>query len=353
MDKNKKRLFYIFFALFLFSILFFMRVIIGPIIIAFVLSYLIDPLLEYGEKKHIPRAYSALCVVILFIVAIVLSVWVIFPVLYNQLIALTKLLPDFKTYLEGVLFPKIQRITSEITGQKYRKSIHVYDIIPIDVGRYIESFVSQIGSNTKFVVSWIILIIITPILLFFLLRDLRKIYAFILSLVPFEIIPSFLDFIKELDKKLKSVILGQIVVISILCILYSSFLFLAGLPKAVAVGVLTGIARFVPYLDTLVGSFLCFFVLVTIKADNELILTVCIAFLAVQSIDGLIITPRIMGKFSDLHPFLVILSVICFGSWFGFYGVLLAVPFAAIGKVIVKMLLQSYKKSDFFYTNTK
>lgn len=163
------------------------------------------------------------------------------------------------------------------------------------------------------------------------------------------IVANFIDLAKELDKKLKSVILGQFIVISVLCVLYSTFLFIAGLPSAIAVGILTGIARFVPYLDTIVGSFLCFFVLVTNSASNEVILTVCIAFLSVQCIDGLVITPRIMGKFSDLHPFLVLLSVICFGSWFGFYGVLLAIPAAAIGKVVVKILLDNYKKSNYFY----
>lgn len=347
---NKKKFFYILFILVIFSILFFMHVIIGPIIIAFLLSYLCDPILNYFEQKKVNRAYASLFIVIIFLVGIILSSWILFPLIYNQIINLTKLLPDFKIYLEGVLFPKIQHIASDITGQRYHKSWHVYDVIPVDFGHYFETILSQLGTSTKFVFSWIVLIIITPILLFFFLRDLRKIYSFILSLVPFEIIPGFIDLAKELDRKLKSVILGQFIVISVLCVLYSTALFIVGLPSAIAVGVLTGIARFVPYLDTIVGSFLCFFVLVTNSADNKLIFAVCIAFLTVQCIDGLFITPRIMGKFSDLHPFLVLLSVICFGSWFGFYGVLLAIPAVATGKVVAKILLDNYKKSDYFYS---
>ncbi|MES2615104.1 MAG: AI-2E family transporter, partial [Bdellovibrionota bacterium] len=314
MDKNKKKLFYVVFFLFVLFIIFFMQAIIGPIIVAFLLSYLLDPVLVYFEKKNISRTYSALFVSLIVVLGFILTIWIFLPIICNQVIALVKLFPDFKSYLEDVLFPKIQRITTDLIGQKNQKNLHVYDVIPIDIGKYVETIFSQLGTSTKFVFSWAVLIVITPIFSFFFLRDLRKIYSFVLSLVPFELIPDFIDLAKELDKKLKSVITGQIIVISVLCVLYSTFLFIAGLPSAIAVGILTGLARFVPYLDTLVGSFLCFFVLVTNSADNQLIFTVCMSFLSVQCIDGLFITPRIMGKFSDLHPFLVLLSVICFGS---------------------------------------
>lgn len=350
MFKSKNGLFFISFFLALFLIILFIRVIIGPFILAFLLSYLIDPVLFYFEKKHIRRSYSSFVIVIVFMLIIGFASWVLFPTLYNQILSMTKLLPDFKVYLENVLFPKIQKITSEVTGQKYYKSIKLHDIFSLNLSKYTNALLSQIGESTRFLASWLILIVITPILLFFLMRDLRKIYAFILSVVPFSVLPPFIDFMKEIDKKLKSVILGQLLVISVLCMLYSAFLFVAGLPSAIAVGVLTGIARFIPYLDTFVGSFLCFFVLVTNSADNKQILSACVAFLSVQCIDGLFITPRIMGKFSDLHPFLVILSVICFGSWFGFYGILLAIPVTAVGKVVLKTLFDSYKKSSFFYS---
>ena len=345
---KKKNFFYLGLLLLIFCILYFMNIILGPILIALFLSYLLNPLLIYCEKRNISRTYSSLFIIMFALIVIILLIWILFPIIYEQILNLTKLLPDFKAYLEKVLFPKLQKIITDFTGQRRLKPIHVYDIIPIDFGKYVETIVSQIGTSTKLVVSWLILIIMTPILSFFFMRDLRKIYQFFLNLVPFEVLPGFLDLTESLDKKLKSVVLGQITVISILCVLYSSFLFIAGLPSAIAVGVLTGLARFVPYLDSLVGSFLCFFVLVTNSADNKLILTVSIAFISVQCIDGLFITPRIMGKFSDLPPFLVLLSVICFGSWFGFYGVLMAIPAAATGKVIAKIMLESYKRSAYF-----
>lgn len=180
------------------------------------------------------------------------------------------------------------------------------------------------------------------------MRDLLKIYKLIFSLVPNQIRPVFSEFATEVDVKLTRVLRGQFLVIFILCLLYPTALLIAGLPAAIAVGVMIGLARFVPYMDTVVGISLCFFVLVTRSANNELIVAVSIAFLSVQFLDGLFITPRIMGKFSGLHPFFVILSVICFGNWFGFWGVLLAIPAAAILKVALTMMINTYRESDYF-----
>lgn len=180
------------------------------------------------------------------------------------------------------------------------------------------------------------------------MRDFNKIHKKIFDLVPVDIKPIFIEFIEEVDKKLRSVLRGQSIVILTLCILYPSALLIAGLPAAIAVGILTGLARLVPYMDIVVGSFLCFFVIVTNPESGSLILSVSLAFLAVQCLDGLFITPRIMGRFSGIHPSLVILSVLCFGDWFGFYGILLAVPLAAVGKVSFNMVLRTYKESVFF-----
>jgi predicted PurR-regulated permease PerM len=180
------------------------------------------------------------------------------------------------------------------------------------------------------------------------MRDFNKIHQKIISFIPIDVIPRFVDFFGEVDKKLRSVLCGQSLVILSLCCLYPFAFLIAGLPAAIAVGVLTGLARFIPYMDIVVGSFLCFFVLATNSVSQSLVLYVSLSFLIVQLLDGLFITPKIMGKFSGLHPSLVILSVLCFGDWFGFYGVLLAVPIAAVGKVSFDKVLKTYKESVFF-----
>lgn len=348
MKSYRGKIFFLCFFLITLCLFLFLNIVIGPLIISFVAAYLINPLFEFFENKGIKRSFISFATLIFLTVLSLLAIWIFLPILFEQLQGLIKLLPGFKTYLEGSLFPKIQGLIAELTGQKSYNVIHLYDLIPINVEKVSETLISRIGASTRFIASILIMVIFTPFFSYFLMRDFNKIHNKIFELVPIDIKPVFIEFIEEVDKKLRSVLRGQSIVILTLCVLYPSALLIAGLPTAIAVGVLTGCARLVPYMDILVGSFLCFFVLVTNSADGHLILTVSLAFLTVQCLDGLFITPRIMGRFSGLHPSLVILSVLCFGDWFGFYGILLAVPLAAVGKVSFTMIIKSYKESQFY-----
>lgn len=348
MKDHRGKIFFTCFFLIALLIYFFLNIVIGPLIISFFAAYLLNPFFEILEKKGISRTIISLLTIFVLIIISIFTVWILFPILFEQCHGLLKLLPGFNIYLEETLLPKLQNILAEFTGQINYKVIHLYDILPINFEKFSDTLLSKIGASTRFIASILIVIILTPFFSFFLMRDFNKIYLKIFDLVPIDIKPIFIEFIEEIDSKLKSVLRGQSIVILTLCILYPTALLIAGLPTAIAVGILTGLARFVPYMDIFVGSFLCFFVLVTNSADGHLILSVSLAFLAVQCLDGLFITPRIMGRFSGLHPSLVILSILCFGDWFGFYGILLAVPSAAVGKVSFNMLLKSYKESIFY-----
>ncbi|KAB8029792.1 AI-2E family transporter [Fluviispira multicolorata] len=348
MKNNRGKIFFIsFFIIFVF-IFAFINIVIGPLIISFVAAYLINPVFEYLENKGINRALISFITIIILGILTFLAIWLFFPLLFNQIENLITKLPAFKNYIELNLVPKIQLLISNITGQKQYKILNIYDFIPINLENFGETLLSRIGASTRFIASLLIMTVFTPLFSYFFMRDFNKIHKQIFDLVPIDIKPIFIEFIEEVDKKLRSVLRGQSLVILILCFLYPTVFLIAGLPAAIAVGILTGISRLVPYMDILVGSFLCFFVLVTNAADSHLILSVSLAFLAVQCLDGLFITPRILGRFSGLHPSLVILSVLCFGDWFGFYGILLAIPLAAVGKVSFKLILRTYKESVFF-----
>jgi predicted PurR-regulated permease PerM len=170
----------------------------------------------------------------------------------------------------------------------------------------------------------------------------------VLGLVPPDLRGSFLYFIREANHTLRAVLRGQILVITLLAILYATAFYFSGLPAGIIIGLLTGFARLVPYMDLLVGGSLSGLVLVANHAEPPLVIAVLASFLFIQILDGLFLTPRIMGQFSGLHPFLIVLSVFCFGDWFGFYGVLLAIPIAAFLRVLFHFLIEAYKESQFF-----
>jgi predicted PurR-regulated permease PerM len=137
-------------------------------------------------------------------------------------------------------------------------------------------------------------------------------------------------------------------VILLLTILYGSALGLSGMPFGFAVGVITGLVRIIPYLDLLVGGSLTFLVLATNTQPSGVVIAVLLSFSAIQLLDIIFITPRVVGRATGIHPFIVVLGILCFGDWFGFFGVLLAIPLLAIGGVLLKSLVSVYKRSEFF-----
>lgn len=354
MTSHKSKIFFGLFLFVLFFGIYFLDILAGPFIISFILSYLLNPLFERLEKRGIKRVYSALFFVSFFSLLISYFIKNLIPLFFNQMNALLADSLSFKAYLDSIVLPKISDVISSLTGKQHTiKSFEIYEAFSFDIKYFQNSFLTDVGHGTKYVASKFIVFLMFPFFMFFLMRDLVKIYHWILSLVPYDVQPTFLQFVSQVNLKLTNVLRGQFFVILILCVLYPSAFMIAGLPSAMAVGAMVGVARIVPYMDIVTGLVLMGFTFVTTNADSHLIIASMSAFLTVQCLDAFVITPRIMGKFSGLHPFFVILSVICFGNWFGFWGVLLAVPSAAILKVAFTMMINTYKESDFFKDGNK
>ena len=138
------------------------------------------------------------------------------------------------------------------------------------------------------------------------------------------------------------------IVAAILAVLYVVGLSFIGLPQAVAIGVVAGICRMIPYLDVVVGGGLSLIVLLADFQGATQLLSVAIVFLVVQAIDGLLITPRVVGERVGLHPMVVITSVLAFANWFGFWGVLVALPVVAIVKALLVTARPFYLASQLY-----
>lgn len=349
MAANKGKIFFVVFFLSLFFLISFLDILAGPFVISFIAAYLLNPIFEKLGKKGFKRTHIAVFLVTTLSCVFLFLIRNLYPLILDQINSLLTFSPHLKSYLEQSFFPKISGLLSDFTNQTDQNTqTHIYDVFSIDVKKIGDSFFSSLGPGSRYVVSKLFMIVIAPLFLFFLMRDLPKIYAYIFSLVPNQVKPIFMEFVTEVDVKLTKVLRGQCFVILLLCVLYPLALLIAGLPSAIAVGVIIGLSKVIPYMDIVMGILISSFVLLTNNASNELILSVFVAFLIVQCLDAFFITPRIMGKISGLHPFVVILAVICFGNWFGFWGVLLAIPSAAILKVAFTMIINTYRESGFF-----
>jgi predicted PurR-regulated permease PerM len=159
------------------------------------------------------------------------------------------------------------------------------------------------------------------------MRDFRRLVQKAVFLIPPDLRQNARIFTLQVDRTLRAVVRGQLLVISLLSTLYAAAFAIAGLPGGVAVGVLTGIARIIPYLDILVGSTLSFLIIIANNSPTSVIIGVLICFAIIQICDALLLTPKIM---------------------FGVYGVILAIPLASFGRVALLHLLEGYRNSQFY-----
>lgn len=331
--------------------LFFLRIVIGPFLLAVVLAWLSNPTIEELERRGLRRTLVVVVVLLLIISGLSITVWYVFPLVSHQLEQVIKTLPRAKLHLEQTFIPNFKNFLTGFFGpsqqlDRLQNLLGTYELSP-ELLRQALSF-SRIVDNTRILAGWALALILSPVFAFFLMRDFRRVLQKTTHVIPPDLRHNVRVFTLQVDRTLRAVVRGQLLVISLLSTLYATAFALAGLPGGVAVGVLTGLARIIPYLDIAVGSLLSFMIILANDSPTPVIVGVLISFACIQLLDALFLTPKIMGQYSGLHPFMIIISVLCFGDWFGVYGVILAIPLAAFGRVALLHLLSAYRNSNFY-----
>ena len=345
----------LYFALFLLVFvvlcLLFLRIVIGPFLLAVVLAWLFNPAIEQLEKRGIQRPIVVVSVIAFLIAALSVAVWFVIPLISHQLEQIIKTLPRAQKHLETTTLPALKKTITEIFGpsKQFDKLQGVFGNYEFSPELILNTFsISRIIDNTRIVAGWALTFVLAPVFSFFLMKDFRILLRKTTHLIPPDLRNNVRIFALQVDRTLRAVVRVQLLVISLLSTLYAFAFATAGLPGGIAVGVLTGIARIIPYLDIIVGSTFSFLIIIANNSAASVTIGVLLGFAVIQLLDAFLLTPKIMGQFSGLHPFLIIISVLCFGDWFGFYGVILAIPLASFGRVALLHLIQSYRGSEFY-----
>jgi predicted PurR-regulated permease PerM len=329
------------------------KFVLGSLLVAILISYIFNPFVESYERKGISRSAFVFVGLTIAVIFCFLVAWFLTPILVQQAEQLQSLIPAAVSQIEQRIIPFIIHKAKKLpmglgnvfTGVLPTK---LTDIVSKLVGTTFPTFFENLFLSTKFILSWLMTIILTPIFSFFVLRDFKKLIFRSISMVPPDLRTSFISFLRSLDLVLRGVLRGQIFVVLILSFLYTTAFVLCGLPAAVLVGICTGLARFIPYMDIVIGGTLASVLLITNNASNLQIIFVVCAFLFIQFLDVFFITPKIVGQYTGLPPLAIIIAILCFGDWLGFYGVLIAIPTAAVLRLLGEALISTYKHSQFF-----
>ncbi|WP_114376633.1 AI-2E family transporter [Elioraea thermophila] len=331
------------FALHLFSS------ILLPFVLAALIAYLLDPIADRLEAVGVPRGLAAILLVVALLALIIAFLLLFYPLILAQISILISLIPQYIRLLGDLIQQSLlwleENLGPEFVDQRLRQL--ALNQVNTMIGWLTGAIASVVGGGVQ-LINVLTLIVVTPIVAFYLLRDWPKIIARLDSWVPRRYAPTVREIAAEIDRILSAWVRGQALVCLILALFYATALTAAGLQLGLIVGLTAGILSFIPYVGTLTG----FVVGVGMAAAQfgtwSGVLTIAAIFVFGNVVEGYVLYPRLLGERVELHAVWVIFALFAGGAVFGFLGVLLAVPIAAAIGVIVRHWLRRYLASELY-----
>jgi len=322
-------------------LLYLLAPVLTPFVAGGLLAYIGDPLADRLQRFRLPRTIAVVSVFLLTFVLIGLLVLLVLPLIRTQIGALLNALPGIIAQAEQVWLPKITNVMgAEGTGDiGFAAFISRYSDMAGDWGATVLTSLSKSGGALAAAVISLFLI---PIITFYLLRDWDFIISRLGALVPSRQRDTVFALARETDDVLGAFLRGQLLVMLSLGVIYTVGLSLVGIEFAIAIGVVAGLVSFVPYLGFVFGMLLAGLTVAMEPEPLWRLLGVVATFATGQFIEGSFLTPKLVGDRIGLHPVIVIFSVAAGGQLFGFFGILLALPAAAVLSVLVRFAYRNY-----------
>jgi predicted PurR-regulated permease PerM len=330
------------------ALLYLLSPILAPFLLAGILAYILDPLVERLAGKYVPRTLAAVLAMTGVLALIVALALVVLPLFAKELRLLAERLPAFFTWLNQHLAP----FAEEHLGVAFQLDVETVRGLASDLLSENQGLLGKLLGSLKIgglaLVAFLVNLLLVPVVLFYLLRDWHMMLARVDRLIPRPIHGRMRAMLREVDAVLAEFLRGQLSVIVVMSVYYVLALWLAGLEFALPIGLITGLLVFVPYVGAMFG-----FVLGTVAALMQFdglwgLLWVWVAFGVGQSLEGTVITPKLVGERIGLHPVAVIFALLAFGQIFGFFGVLLALPASAALLVGLRHLRGVYLASSLY-----
>jgi predicted PurR-regulated permease PerM len=330
------------------GLLYLLSPILAPFLFAAILAYILDPIVERLTGRYVPRTLAVLLVMSGLLALIVALALVVLPLFAKELRLLAERLPAFIAWLNQKLVPFAER-TFGVALQLDVASVRALaaDLVAENqdlVGKLLGSL--RIGGLA--LLAFVVNLLLVPVVLFYLLRDWHQVLARVDRLMPRYLHQKARAILGEVDSVLAEFLRGQLAVILVMSGYFVLALWLAGLEFALPIGLITGLLVFVPYVGALLG-----FVLGTVTALMQFeslwgLAWVWLAFGVGQALEGMVVTPLLVGERIGLHPVAVIFALLAFGQVFGFFGLLLALPASAALLVALRHLRAGYLSSALY-----
>jgi predicted PurR-regulated permease PerM len=335
--------------------------VILPFAAAFVIAYLLDPLAVHLQRLGLNRLAATLVILFGFVVVLALILVLLVPVLTHQFAAFIQALPELLNKLQGLISGAANKLNTEFATPLLRKlglrSTSMPDIktslndIAGQAAGWVAGVLNSLVSHGAALISLVSLLVVTPVVAFYMLLDYHRMIAAVDGLVP----PRYRGVVHQLahqiDTTMSGFLRGQSLVCLFLGLWYGLGLSIVGVNFGLLIGITAGFLSFIPYVGSMIALVTAAIISLVQGWPHWTLFASAIGVVLVgQFLEGNVISPKLVGDKVGLHPVWLIFALLAFGSLLGFTGLIIAVPVAAAVGVILRFAVQQYRASE-LYTN--
>ena len=319
-----------------------------PFVAGLAIAYLLNPLTDRLQRLGLNRMVAALLIITLVVLVFILAILLVAPLLGSQLSSLIAAIPGYVTKLQALVNEQSKPWLQKLLGAGFSPDKSFGDLVTQGMG-WITTFLKSLWSGGQALVSLFSLIVVTPVVAFYLIYDWHRMIDTVDGWVPVQQRDTVHALAREVDATISGYVRGQTTVCLVLGSFYAVGLTLSGLNFGLLIGLISGLISFIPYVGSMTGLVLSMGVAVAqFWPHYTSIVIVLGVFLVGQFLEGNVLSPKLVGESVGLHPVWVIFALLAFGYLFGFVGLLVAVPLAATIGVLCRFALRRYLESSFY-----
>src|SRR5262245_2902400 len=308
-----------------------------PFVAAIALAYLLDPIVDWFERMGVNRSVACLSLITLFYLGLAGALAMAVPVVGSELATLVDKLPEYIGQLEALAADPKRPWLRKIVGEGLVEAEQSAGQLATMAADWIPSLLRSMWSDSRALISFFSLLIVTPIITFYLLKGWKQLIAAIDRSIPVAQRETVRTLATELDNTIAGFLRGQGTICLILALYYALALWLTGLNHGLLIGIAAGLISFIPYLGMLTGLVVSLFVVVVQFWPSWTLIPVVLGIFVVgQGIADYVLAPYLVAERIHLSPVEVMFAIAAFGYLFGFVGLLIAVPLAAAIGVVIR-----------------
>ncbi|WP_207476213.1 AI-2E family transporter [Arenibaculum pallidiluteum] len=319
-----------------------------PFVAGMAIAYFLDPMVDRLVAAGLRRWLATTLVLLFFGLVMLACVVLLVPLVQAQAAQLADLLPRVADWVRTIAVPWAERLLARLPPGDMERLRGAAGNFAGDAVGWVAQVLRDVLTRGLALFDVISVLLITPVVAFYMLRDWDEMVATLESWLPRQHRPVILEQAREVDRTLAGFVRGQATVCLVLGLFYAAALTLVGLNLGLVVGLTAGLLSFIPFVGSLVGFAGSVGIAVFQYESWTMVAVVAGIFIFGQAVEGNVLTPRLVGGRVGLHPVWVMFALLAGGSLFGFVGVLLAVPVAAVIGVLTRFLLRQYLASRYY-----